>query len=81
MSDRQNTMDRVLHCLERAGIDIKDVKEGTLLNDDIGMDSLDMVNFTIELEDEFHISVNDDVAMSWETVGDVVQYINANVRD
>jgi len=81
MSDRQNTMDRILHCLERAEIDIEDVKEGTILTDDIGMDSLDRIRLATEIEDEFGIEVEDETIMSWETVGDIVRYVNKNIRD
>jgi acyl carrier protein len=81
MSDRQNTMDRILRCLEWAEIDIEDVKEGTILTDDIGMNSLDRIRLATEIEDEFDIEVEYKTIMSWETVGDIVRYVNKNIRD
>lgn len=81
MSDRQNTMDRILRCLEWAEIDIEDVKEGTILTDDIGMNSLDRIRLATEIEDEFGIEVEYETIMSWETVGDIVRYVNKNIRD
>jgi acyl carrier protein len=44
-------------------------------SDDLGMDSLDMAEFVMSVEDEFDIDVTDDEALSWGTVGGVVEYI------
>ncbi len=41
----------------------------------LGMDSLDMVELVQECEDEFGITVGDDVAEKWKTLGDVLDYI------
>ncbi len=40
--------------------------------DDLGIDSLDKINLTFEIEDLFHIAIPDDSLNSLRTVGDVI---------
>ena len=40
--------------------------------DDLGIDSLDKINLTFEIEDRFHIAIPDDSLGSLRTVGDVI---------
>ena len=49
---------------------------------DLGMDSLDVTEFVIGLEDEFAdegLKVKDEDVHSWKTFGDVVVYVTENV--
>lgn len=49
------------------------------LSEDLGMDSLDIVELTLELEDEFKIWIYEDEVESFKkikTVGAVLDYIN-----
>jgi acyl carrier protein len=48
--------------------------------DDLGADSLDTVELVMLLEDEFDIEIPDDVATELYTVGDVSNYLEANVK-
>ncbi len=50
------------------------------LKDDLGADSIDAVQIVMEIEDEFKITVDDSQAESMSTVGDVVKYIENNVK-
>lgn len=43
--------------------------------DDLGADSLDIVELIMSIEDEFGIEVPDNAAEKISTVGDVVKYI------
>ena len=47
--------------------------------DDLGADSLDIVELVMELEEEFDIEIPDADAEKVVTVGDVVDYIKENV--
>ena len=47
--------------------------------DDLGADSLDIVELVMALEDEFDIEIPDADAEKVVTVGDVVEYIKENV--
>lgn len=52
----------------------------TKIVEDLGADSLDVVELLMTLEDEFNISLPDEVAMQMKTVGDIVNYINENSK-
>lgn len=43
--------------------------------DDLGADSLDMVELVMALEDEFGISISDEEAQNIRTIRDAVEYI------
>lgn len=46
--------------------------------DDLGADSLDIVELVMALEEQFGISIPDEEAESIKTVGDAVEYIASN---
>ena len=45
--------------------------------EDLGTDSLDLVDLVMSLEDEFGLEVPDDAIETMKTVGDVVRYIES----
>ena len=49
--------------------------ESSFVND-LGADSLDIVELVMELEDEFDVNIPDEDAEKIQTVGDAVKYIN-----
>lgn len=46
--------------------------------DDLGLDSLDLVEFALAVEDEFNINVPDKEITDIKTIGDVVKLIEKN---
>jgi acyl carrier protein len=42
--------------------------------DEIDLDSLDKIEILMGLEEEYEIEVDDEVASSWKTVGDICEY-------
>lgn len=52
-----------------------DIEMNAELTNDLGMDSLDIVDATMKLECEFSISIPDEDAYEWETVQDVYNTI------
>ena len=56
-------------------INENDVTMDTNIRDDLGADSLDLVDLAISLEDEFEVEVPDNVIEKFETVGDIVRFI------
>ena len=66
--------------VERFGIDEEKVTLEMTFKDDLGADSLDIVELVMELEDVFGTEISDDDAENISSVGDAVSYINANLN-
>ena len=56
-------------------LDAKNISEETKFVQDLGADSLNMVEMVMAVEEEFGIEVPDDEASSMRAIGDVVKYI------
>lgn len=54
------------------------INEDTSLQDDLGADSLDVVDLLMSIEDEFEIEVPDEDVENIKTVGALVSYIEQN---
>ncbi len=63
---------------EQFDVDEDKITETTDLQDDLGADSLDVVDLLMSIEDEFEIEVPDDEIENIKTVGALVNYIEAN---
>lgn len=63
---------------EQLGISESDINEDSLLVNDLGADSLDIVQMLISLEKEFGIVFGDDEIKTIKTVGDVVKFIDTH---
>ena len=64
--------------VEQLNVEEDDVTEDASFVDDLGADSLDIVELVMALEEEFGISIPDEEAENIKTVGDAVTYIEAN---
>jgi acyl carrier protein len=62
---------------DKLDADPSDVVEGASFVDDLGADSLDVVELIMGLEDEFGIEISDEEAEKLRTVGDAVRFIAA----
>jgi acyl carrier protein len=60
--------------------DGKPVTLETSFVNDLGADSLDIVELVMELEDAFDLSIPDEDAEKMQTVGDAVKYINEHTH-
>ena len=58
----------------------KTVTIETSFVNDLGADSLDVVELVMELEDEFDVSIPDEDAEKMQTVGDAVKFINEHTQ-
>ena len=63
---------------EQFDVDEDKIVEDTDLQEDLGADSLDVVDLLMSIEDEFEIEVPDDEIENLKTVGAIVNYIEAN---
>jgi acyl carrier protein len=67
--------------VEQLGVDAEDVKMESSFIDDLGADSLDIVELIMALEEEFDIEIPDEEAEKFPTVGNVVDYIKEHTEN
>jgi acyl carrier protein len=61
--------------VDKLGVDEASVKEAANFIEDLGADSLDIVDLVMALEEEFGIDIPDEEAQNIKTVGDAVNFI------
>ena len=66
--------------VEQLGVAEGSVEMESSFIDDLGADSLDIVELVMALEEEFDMEIPDSDAEKVVTVGDVVEYIKENVQ-
>ena len=64
--------------VDQLGVDEADVSMESTFIDDLGADSLDIVELIMAFEEEFDVELPDDVAEKIKTVSDTVTYIDQN---
>jgi acyl carrier protein len=60
---------------ENLAVNKEQVNRNTSFQEDMGADSLDIVELVMELEEEFEITIPDDQAEKIKTVGEAIDYI------
>jgi acyl carrier protein len=74
-----DTPDRVKKIVvEHLGVDAEKVTEEASFIDDLGADSLDIVELVMAFEEEFGVEIPDDAAEKITTVRDAIEYIDQN---
>lgn len=64
---------------EQLGCDADTVTESAMLAEDLGVDSLDLVEILMAVEENFGVVVPDEEIPNFKTVGDIVSYVEANM--
>ena len=73
------TADRVKKIVvEHLGVDAEKVTEEASFIDDLGADSLDIVELVMAFEEEFEVEIPDDAAEKITTVKDAISFIDSN---
>lgn len=66
---------------EQFGVDVDTITAETTFEDDLGADSIDIVELSMALEDEYAVGeMSEDDLGGISTVGDLVQYIQTHVE-
>ncbi len=74
---QQDILNRVKKVtVEELGVKEEEVVESASFTEDLGADSLDVVELVMALEDEFGIEIPDEEVGEIKTVGDAVNYIS-----
>lgn len=72
-----DTLEKVTKMVcERLGKSPEKVTSESRIVDDLGADSLDIVEMLMELEDEFGITVPDEDSQNFSTIGQIAEYIS-----
>ena len=74
-----STFDKVKEIVvEQLGVDADGVNIDSTFIDDLGADSLDIVELIMAFEEEFNVEIPDEIAEKIKTVKDTVDYIDKN---
>ncbi len=63
--------------VDQLAVDAAKVSQTASFIDDLGADSLDIVELVMTMEEEFDLDIPDEDAEKMKTVGDVVKYISS----
>ena len=73
--------ERVKDIIEKElGVEREKLTSEASFIEDLGADSLDIVELVMEFEKEFNIDIPDEEAEKLRTVGDAMQYLNSKVQ-
>lgn len=75
MSDISERVKKII--VEHLDVDAEKVKEEANLVDDLGADSLEIIEVVLAFEDEFDIDIQDDDAQDIQTVEDAINFIKS----
>lgn len=74
--EKQQVFDKIAQLLaERFNVAADSITSDTNFQNDLQADSIDMVEFELELEDDFGAEIPDEEAVKIQTVGQAVDYI------
>ena len=71
-------MDLIKIIADRVDVDVKDIKPESHIVEDLGADSLSIVEIIMDIEEEYDFIIDDDTAESLQTVQQMQDYINEN---
>lgn len=64
---------------EKLNIEEGNIKVASRFQEDLGADSLDIVELLMEIEEEFGVNISDEESERLKTVGDAVKFIAAKI--
>ncbi|MBA7578708.1 acyl carrier protein [Candidatus Atribacteria bacterium 1244-E10-H5-B2] len=71
------SMDRIKKILvDRLGVDESKITENSSFLNDLGLDSLDIVELIMAFEEEFNLEITDEDAGKIKTIGDAIKYLD-----
>lgn len=64
---------------DQLGVELAEVTKDASILDDLGADSLDLVELVMTLEEAFNIEVPDEAVEEMRTIGDVQRFVESHV--
>ena len=75
------SIDKVKEMLaNQLNVEVDKITKDSRIVEDLGADSLDMIEMLMAFEEEFNLSIPDDKAEKLKTVGDVADFIDENSK-
>ena len=65
--------------IEQLGVEPTEVRKDASILDDLGADSLDVVELVMALEEAFDIEIPDDAVEEMRTIGDIQRFVESHV--
>ena len=65
---------------DQLGVGEDEIKPESSFIEDLGADSLDIVELVMAMEEEFEVEIPDEEAENIKTVGDAINYINTHQK-
>lgn len=65
---------------KKLGKKTEDINLNSRLVEDLGADSLDVVELLMVLEDEYGITIPDEEAVNLNTIGDIINFLNNRIK-
>ena len=76
--DREEILQKVIDVIaDQISVDVDEIDESTSLENDLEVDSLDLLQIVTAIEDEFNITIEDEAFGTVKTVGDAITYIES----
>ena len=66
--------------VEQLGVSMEEIRPEASFIDDLGADSLDIVELVMAMEEEFEVEIPDEEAENIKTVGDAINYIKTHKK-
>jgi len=75
-----STLDKVKEVLAtQLDIDVDKIEDTTDIAEDLGADSLDVVELMFSIEEEYNITIDEEQIRKFKTVADVAKYIDEKI--
>lgn len=76
LADKLDTFTRLVPLLDEASAaDTDDITRDAKLRD-LAIDSLSMIELVVKIEDEFKVRLDENIVQNWNTVSNVIAYID-----
>ena len=82
MANNEKTLASRLKKMMASQLNLKEEKlvDNARIIEDLGADSLDIVEMFMTLEEEFDLTISDEAVVELKTVGDVISYIESELK-
>ena len=67
--------------VDQLGVSKQEITPEASFIDDLGADSLDIVELVMAMEEEFDIEIPDNEAEKIQTIGDALSYVNERIKE